>query len=250
MRVLGGRLHFFAFERERELSSNWSTEEVCRFAQKEGLEDYIKIFRAEKVTGRQLLDMDKKYTEEVLGLVNVKLQQKLAIKLAENDRDNPEEHILWGWGRASEGALGTNPSKEITQPIKIKLPADYEVHSLSGNSTFLKHIKHDVITTNTIEEKTNRLEWKEIIKRRVACISACGAGLAVVAAAGKDRVPQRESEHAVVEKKEKLRTAKNIIDKITWDENINSAEFRVGYLDKYDGVLEMPFAELEQSEIK
>lgn len=74
--------------------------------------------------------------------------------------------------------------------------------------------------------------------------------MAVVAAAGKDRVPQRESEHAVVEKKEKLRTAKNIIDKITWDENINSAEFRVGYLDKYDGVLEMPFAELEQSEIK
>lgn len=31
---------------------------------------------------------------------------------------------------------------------------------------------------------------------------------------------------------------------------MNSEEFRVGYLDKYDGILEIPFSELEQSEIK
>lgn len=35
------------------------------------------------------------------------------------------------------------------------------------------------------------------------------------------------------EKKEKLRTAKNIIDKITWDEHLKPEEFKVGYLDKY-----------------
>jgi uncharacterized protein (UPF0248 family) len=40
-----------------------------------------------------------------------------------------------------------------------------------------------------------------------------------------------------VEKKEKLRTAKNIIDKITWDPNLNKEDFRVGYLDKYEGLL-------------
>lgn len=42
----------------------------------------------------------------------------------------------------------------------------------------------------------------------------------MVGSATKDRVPQRESEGIVVEKKEKLRTAKNIIDKITWDEHL------------------------------
>ena len=71
-----------------------------------------------------------------------------------------------------------------------------------------------------------------------------------MASAAKQKVPQRESEAPVHEKKDKLRTAKNIIDKITWDERLNSTEFRVGYLDKYDGILEIPFSELEQSEIK
>lgn len=52
-------------------------------------------------------------------------------------------------------------------------------------------------------------------------------------------------------KKEKLRTAKNIIDKIQWDENVEKKDFRVGYLDKYTGILEISFDELmETTEIK
>ncbi len=34
---------------------------MIKFAQKEGLDDFIKIFKVEKVTGKTLLDMDKKY---------------------------------------------------------------------------------------------------------------------------------------------------------------------------------------------
>lgn len=71
----------------------------------------------------------------------------------------------------------------------------------------------------------------------------------MVGSATKDRVPQRESEGIVVEKKEKLRTAKNIIDKITWDEHLKPEEFKVGYLDKYDGILEIPFSDLEQTDV-
>lgn len=66
----------------------------------------------------------------------------------------------------------------------------------------------------------------------------------------KERVPQGESEAVLNVKKEKLRTAKNIIDKITWDPNMKAEDFRVGFLDKFEGILEMPFSELEGSEIK
>ena len=51
-------------------------------------------------------------------------------------------------------------------------------------------------------------------------------------------------------KKEKLRTAKNIIDKIVWDEHLNKEDFRVGYLDKYTGILESSLEELMKSEVK
>ena len=60
----------------------------------------------------------------------------------------------------------------------------------------------------------------------------------------KDKISQNMSEAPVHQKKEKLRTAKNIIDKIEWDENIDKKEFRVGYLDKFTGVLEISFEEL------
>jgi hypothetical protein len=55
--------------------------------------------------------MDKKYTEEVLGILNVKLQQKLKLKLSESNQDNPDEYVVYGWGRAAEGQLAGNPSK-------------------------------------------------------------------------------------------------------------------------------------------
>lgn len=63
VKIMGGRLHFMAYERTEELSANWTTNDVVKFAQREGLEDYIQIFKAEKVTGKILLEMDKKYME-------------------------------------------------------------------------------------------------------------------------------------------------------------------------------------------
>lgn len=61
MKIIGGRGHFIAYEKTQDLTEHWSTEDVIKFAQKEGLDDFIKIFKVEKVTGKTLLEMDKKY---------------------------------------------------------------------------------------------------------------------------------------------------------------------------------------------
>jgi asparagine synthetase B (glutamine-hydrolysing) len=244
VRLKGGRAHFVAYERTQELSSLWSTEEVVKFAQREGLEDFIKIFQSEKVTGKVLLEMDKKYMEEVLGINNVKMQQKLSIRLQESNVENPDAYVIHGWGRASEGALGTNPSKEITKPIKIKLPADCEIVDLTGSYTVIANRKLGLTFVNSIDEKTNKQEWKEVCNKQVWSASAVDDALLFIVSASKERLPQRESEAVLNVKKEKLRTAKNIIDKITWDPNIKAEDFRVGFLDKLEGVLEMPFSEL------
>lgn len=149
-----------AYERTQEVSSLWGTDEVVRFAQREGFEDFVKIFQQEKVTGKILLEMDKKYMEEVLGISNVKMQQKLSIRLQESNQENPEQYLIHGWGRASEGALATNPSKEVTKPIRVKLPADTQVIALTGSYTVLYNRLTGATLVNFIEEKTNKLEWR------------------------------------------------------------------------------------------
>lgn len=82
---MGGKSHYMAWERISRPSETWDTEEVITFAQKEGFDDYINVFKSEKVTGKILLEMDKKYMEEVLGIINHKLQQKLKLRLQEKN---------------------------------------------------------------------------------------------------------------------------------------------------------------------
>lgn len=185
-----------------------------------------------------------------MGISNVKMQQKLSIRLQESNIENPDTYVIHGWGRASEGALGTNPSKEITKPIRVKLPADCEIVELSGTYTVIVNRKLGLTFVNSIEEKSNKQEWKEVCNKKVWRAVAVDDALLLIVSASKERVAQHESEAVLNVKKEKLRTAKNIIDKITWDPNIKAEEFRVGFLDKLEGVLEMPFSELESSEIK
>ena len=330
VRILAGKGHYVAYERVEPLSVNWKTEDVIKFAQREGFEDYIKIFKAEKVTGRVLLEMDKKYSEEVLGIINQKVYQKLSMRLqecnsenAENwlvhgwgrtaegalgtnpskdiskplkvklpedceimclpgqytlltntktkavlgiinqkvyqklsmrlqecNSENAENWLVHGWGRTAEGALGTNPSKDISKPLKVKLPEDCEIMCLPGQYTLLTNTKTKAVLANTIDEKTNKQEWKEVAKKKVWAAAGLEDKLVLIAAGERDRLAQRETEQIVHEKKDKLRTAKNIIDKITWDPNIEKEEFRVGYLDKYEGVLEVSFEELVRSDTK
>jgi hypothetical protein len=157
VKILGGKNHFVAYEKVKELAESWTTEDVIKFAQKEGFEDFIKIFKAEKVTGKVLLNMDKKYMEEVLGIENIKFQIKLRLRLEECNKEDPESYVVHAWGRASEGQLATNPSKEITKPIKLKLPSDCEVYALSGNFTLLHNKKNNATLINAIDDKTNKL---------------------------------------------------------------------------------------------
>ena len=145
--------------------------------------------------------MDKKYMEEVLGIVNQKLQLKLKLRIEECNTENPDEYVVHGWGRAAEGQLSTNPSKEIGKPFKIKLPGDCKVFRTCGNFTFIENTKDNKILVNNVDDKTNKLEWKEMTNRKVWSISTVEDNIILVASASKDSIPQRESEQPVSQKK-------------------------------------------------
>jgi GTPase Era involved in 16S rRNA processing len=93
--------------------------------------------------------------------------------------------------------------------------------------------KQDLTFINSIEDKTNKQEWKEVCNKKVWSAIAVDDALLFIVSMSKDRQAQRETEAILNVKKEKLRTAKNIIDKIMWDPNIKAEEFRVGFLDKF-----------------
>lgn len=49
----------------------------------------MKILQVEKVNGKKLLEMDKKYMEDVLGITNAKTQQKMALRIAHYNSEHP-----------------------------------------------------------------------------------------------------------------------------------------------------------------
>ena len=105
--------------------------------------------------------------------------------------------MLYGWGRAAEGQLGTNPSTQINKPLKMKLPADTDVFKLSGNFTFLIGKKDGILLINYVDEKSHKLEWREVTNRRVWGLSTVEGSVILIASASKDRIPLRESEHPI-----------------------------------------------------
>lgn len=142
--------------------------------------------------------MDKKYMQNVLGIINVKVQQKLKLKISECNRENPQDYILHGWGGNSEGQLGTNPSKDLPNPIKIKLPLQCELYSCSGNSTFIRNKKNSQVSYNHINSETNKIEWIELTTKKIWTIATFKEKIIFVVAATKDRVPQMLSEKVEV----------------------------------------------------
>jgi len=49
--------------------------------------------------------------------------------------------------------------------------------------------------------------------------------------------------------RDKLRNPMDIVHRILWDEHLNKADFTVGYLDRFDGVVERAFDEFDWTDI-
>lgn len=54
---------------------------MLKWIENEGFDDYLKIFKNEKVTGKKLLEMEKGYMEDVLGITNYKIQQRMKVRI-------------------------------------------------------------------------------------------------------------------------------------------------------------------------
>ena len=78
--------------------------------------------RVEKVNGQKLITMDKKYMENVLGITNTNLQQKILLSIEEHRKISYKKDKLFGWGKNETGQLGNNMAIFVNKPVSIKLP--------------------------------------------------------------------------------------------------------------------------------
>jgi uncharacterized protein (UPF0248 family) len=132
----------------------------------------------------------------------------------------------------------------VSNPHKVVLPEGFKLLMCYKDITLIHNKKKGVISMSSAFE--GKLVWQPVFTNVYSIwdINASKDYITVLCPVTKDKISQNMSEVPVHQKKEKLRTAKNIIDKIEWDENIDKKEFRVGYLDKFTGVLEISFEEL------
>lgn len=79
---------------------------------------------------------------DVLGITGVKIQQRMKVRIHECNQDNPEDYYIYGWGRNDKGQLCANPSANVTNPIKIKLPENCIIWKCLGDRTFIKNTKN------------------------------------------------------------------------------------------------------------
>lgn len=178
-------------------------------------------------------------------------QQKMNLLIHESNRnsDNFEDYIVHCWGKNDKGQLCTNPSANVTNIIKLKIPENTELFACFGDSTVLLNKKSNELTVNSLDEN-GKLQWQHLTNNKVWALAGYKQWMVLCESVGKKRVPQSLTEEIVHVKKEKLRTAKNIMDKIQWDGNLKKEEFAVGYETRYQGTVECGFEEFMLSDVK
>lgn len=80
-KIASGYTFFVALERNLEQLEEWDTERVVQWLREIGFEAYIKIARVEKLDGKRLKNIEKKYMHNVLGITTQNMQQKFIMSI-------------------------------------------------------------------------------------------------------------------------------------------------------------------------
>jgi hypothetical protein len=61
--------YFFAFEQEEIKGiAEWDKDQICKWLESKGFEDYVNIIKYENITGEQLLEADRQYLLDRIGV--------------------------------------------------------------------------------------------------------------------------------------------------------------------------------------
>lgn len=121
--------------------------------------------KVEKIDGKRLVNIEKKFMEDRLGITNTNLQQKILLSIEENMKISYDKDLLFGWGKNETGQLGNNMTVFAAKPIRIKLPelakGEYVVDVICGWYNSIVRTSEGRVFITTQEFKKDKEKEKE-----------------------------------------------------------------------------------------
>ena len=134
-----GENHWILLEQNFRLPLNqWNNEEVIQWFEKElCFDDYLKVIKYQNVTGKNIIEGDKKYFKDILGMSANKIKQlcNKEIKKVE-DGSIIGESKFFGYGNNKYGQLGFTDIKYTKIPKKMEIP----INEIKSNNDFVSKI--------------------------------------------------------------------------------------------------------------
>ena len=122
---------------------DWGVDKILDWFEKEiGYEDYLKVIKYQNVTGKNILEGDRKYFKETLGMPVNKIKQLTNKEIKRVENGSVKDIKIWGYGNNRSGQLGVVSTKYSKIPIKLEIPEN----ELKINNDFIVKI----ICSNTI----------------------------------------------------------------------------------------------------
>lgn len=253
-----GLLHSLALQRE-ELPplSSWNTQVLIDWLDSNGFADCRGVVLHSKITGKALEDADDDFFLDVLGIREAERVSRLKyLRSQYHSRTFSAKCALFGWGKNIDGQLGRVESV-YSHPIAIELPEMKKNEIVkaiycSKTYSFLLTSQSRVYSLGGTKAKNrppgvDTLPWTDI----TAVLTAGQATRSIEAL-----IPGNEELFFLTIRKDqrnlpqkRLKGANLIMNQIMWDPKLNLVDFKVGYEDRFVGIVEVTAAEFSRSEI-
>ena len=120
---------------------DWSMNEIYEWFKEIGFEEYLNIIKYDKIDGKKIIEGDKKYYKDILGMAGNKINQ-LYKEIKKVEDGSAHKMKIWGYGNNRFGQLGLINTKYSKTPLKLEIPEN----ELKINNDFIT----DIICSNTI----------------------------------------------------------------------------------------------------
>ena len=122
---------------------DWTMEEILDWFEKDiDFEEYLKVVKYQKVNGKNIVEGDKKYFKDILGMSSNKIKQLTNKEIKKVENGSVKNIKIWGYGNNRFGQLGLASTKYSKIPTKLEIPEN----DLKINNDFIVKI----ICSNTI----------------------------------------------------------------------------------------------------